>query len=116
VSQYVRSIVVKRDFEGDKVTVLFKPVKFVDALKYRNLDTSKLEEDDVPGLFDGFKGYVEKLSGLRTDDGLEVTLDEFFSLFYFSTLLIDVLEEWIERGAPKNPSLPGALQVASQPG
>ena len=116
MSQYVRSIVVKRDFEGDKVTVSFRPVKFFDAVKFRNIDTDNLKEDDVPTIFDDFKAYVENLAGLRAEDGSEVTVDEFFSQFYFSDLLLDVLSEWIERGAPANPRSPGALQGAPQPG
>lgn len=113
MSQYVRSIVVKRDFQGDKVTITFKPVKFFDAVKFRNIDTDNLKENDVPTIFNDFKAYVENLAGLRADDGSEVTVDEFFSLFYFSELLLDVLTEWISKGVPGNPSLPGALQVAS---
>lgn len=116
MSQYVRSIVVKRDFEGDKVTVSFRPVKFMDAVKFKNIDTDNLKEDAVAPIFNDFKSYVENLSGLRTDDGAEVTIDEFFSQFYFSSLLLDVLSEWIERGAPANPRLPGASQGAPQPG
>lgn len=116
MSQYVRSIVVKRQFQGDNVTVSFKPVKFVDALKFKNIDTSTLKEDEVPAIFDRLKAYVEHLSGLHADDGSDVTVDELFSQHYFFDLLLDVLTEWISRGTPRNPQLPGALPHAPQPG
>jgi hypothetical protein len=116
VSQYVRSIVVKRQFQGDSITVTFRPVKFVDALKFKNIDTNSMKDEDVSAIFEKFKGYVEHLTGLRADDGSEVTVDEFFSQHYFFELLLDVLTEWISRGTPRNPSSPGALQAASQPG
>jgi len=103
VSQYVRSIVVKRDFQGDKVTITFKPVKFFDALKFKNIDTSTMKDDDVPLVFDKFKSYVEHLSGLHADDGSDVSLDELFSQHYFFDLLLDVLTEWIGRGLPRDP-------------
>ena len=104
MSQYVRSIVVKRDFQGDKVTLALNPVGFGDALKFKNIDVGSLKEEDIPTIFDGLKKYVTSFTGLRTDDGAEVTLDEFFSAFYFSTLLIDMLTEWVGKGSPKNPS------------
>jgi hypothetical protein len=104
VSQYVRSIIVRRDFQGDKVVLALNPVGFGDALKFKNIDVNALKEEDIPAIFDGLKKYVTGLTGLRTDDGAEVTVDEFFSLFYFSTLLIDMLTEWVSRGSPQNPS------------
>jgi hypothetical protein len=116
VSQYVRSIVVKRDFENDKVVMALKPVGFGDALKFKNIDVDKLNEDDIPAIFGDLKKYVTSLTGLRSESGEEVTVDELFSVFYFSTLLIDMLTEWVGKGSPKNPSSPGASQGESQPG
>lgn len=116
MSQYVRSIVVKRDFENDKVVMALKPVGFGDALKFKNIDVENLKEDDIPEIFGSLKKYVTSLSGLKADDGTDVTMDEMFSDFYFSTLLIDMLTEWVGKGSPKNPSLPGASQGESQPG
>lgn len=107
MSQYVRSIVVKRDFQGDKVTLALNPVGFGDALKFKNIDVDALKEDDIPLIFGNLKNYVTALVGLHTDDGADVTIDEFFSLFYFSTLLIDMLTEWVAKGSPQNPSSPG---------
>jgi len=103
VSQYVRSIVVKRDFQDDKVTMTLKPVSFVDALKFKNIDVDNLKEDDIPTVFSNVKPYVTTLAGLRADDGTEVTVDELFSSFFFSTLLIDMLTEWVGKGSPQNP-------------
>lgn len=116
MSQYVRNIIVKREFQDDKVTVTFRPVEFVDALKFKNIAADELSEDDVPGIFNKLKAYVISLSGLRADDGSDVTVDEFFSLLYFNELLLDVLTEWVSRGSPKNPRLPGASHGASLPG
>jgi hypothetical protein len=116
VSQYVRSIVVKRDFENDKVVMALKPVGFADALKFKNIDVDNLKEDDIPEIFGSLKKYVTSLSGLKADDGSDVTTDEMFSDFYFSTLLIDMLTEWVGKGSPQNPSSPGASRVESLPG
>lgn len=103
MSRYVRSIVVKRDFEDDKVTLTLTPVGFGDALKFRNIDVQNLKEDDIPKIFGELKKYVTTLAGLRSDDGTEVTVDEFFTSFYFSTLLVDMLTEWVAKGSPQNP-------------
>jgi hypothetical protein len=104
VSQYVRSIVVKRDFQNDKVVMALRPVGFADALKFKNIDVNTLKEDDIPAIFGSLKKYVTSLSGLRADDGTDVTVDELFTDFFFSTLLIDMLTEWVGKGAPQNPS------------
>jgi len=104
VSQYVRSIVVKRDFEGDKVVMSMRPIGFIDALKFRGIDISALKEDDVPAIFGAMKKYVTSLTGLRADDGTEVSVDELFTDFYFWGLLIDMLTEWVGKGSPQNPS------------
>ena len=104
MSQYVRSIVVKRDFQNDNVVMALKPVGFGDALKFRNIDVSTLKEEDIPAIFGSMKKYVTSLSGMRADDGTDVNVDEMFTDFYFSTLLIDMLTEWVAKGSPQNPS------------
>jgi len=93
-----------------------KPVGFADAMKFKNIDVKNLKEDDIPDIFGALKKYVTSLSGLKADDGTEVTIEEMFADFYFSTLLIDMLTEWVGKGSPKNPSLPGASRDELQPG
>lgn len=104
MSQYVRSIAVKRTFQGDKVVLTLKPIKFIDAVKFRNIDTDALKEEEVQPIIDILKAYASGLTGLRAEDGEEVSLDEFFSLAFFSELMLDMLSEWIAGGLPKNPS------------
>ena len=108
MSQYVRSIVIKRDYQGDKVTLTLKPVGFVDAVKFRNLNGDTLKEEDVPTILGAIRPYVTGFAGLKADDGTDVELDEFFSAFCFSTLLFDMLTEWVTKGTPQNPRSPGA--------
>ena len=116
MSQYVRSIVVKRDYQGDKVTLTLKPVGFMDAVKFKNIDTDNLKEDEVPSILNMIRPYITCFSGLKADDGSDVSLDEFFSAFCFSALLFDMLTEWISKSTPQNPSSPGASQAESRPG
>jgi hypothetical protein len=108
VSEYVREIIVKRQFQGDNVTVVLKPVKFSDALKFSNLDVAKLSVAELGPMVQDMKGYITKLDGLKAHDASDVTADEMFESAYFAELVTDVLTEWIGRGLPSNPSSAGA--------
>jgi hypothetical protein len=104
VSGYVRNIVVKKDYEGDKVTITLNPIGFGDALKLKGLDPKTLSETDFIPLMEILKGYVVALSGLKADDASDISVEELFSKAYFVGLLTEVLEEWLKKGTPKDPS------------
>lgn len=108
MSGYVRDIIIKKRFQSDEVTVVLKPVRFADMLKFGELDTKSLKPAELVPMLQDMKGYVQKLSGLKAHDASDVTVDEFFDSAYFIELLTDVLMEWIERGTPANPSSAGA--------
>ena len=102
--------------QGDKVTLTLKPVNFMDAVKFKNIDTDNLKDEEVPAILGMIKPYITGFAGLKADDGSDVTLDELFSAFCFSALLFDMLTEWVSKGAPQNPLSPGASQGESRPG
>lgn len=116
MSGYVRNIVIKREFEGDNVTIALKPAEFGDMLNFGKIDAKNLNKDELVLMFTKLKAYVAGLSGLKAGDASDVSVDELFSAAYFTGFLTDVLAEWLEKALPANPSSPGASQVESQPG
>jgi hypothetical protein len=115
VSSYVRDIVIKRQFQDDAVTIVMRPVKFGDALRFSEIDTGKLAPKDLLPFMNDMKGYVKTLAGLKANDASEVTTDELFEAAYFLDFLTGVLEEWLEKSIPSNPSSAGASPNGLQP-
>jgi hypothetical protein len=115
VSKYVRDIVIKKQFEEDLVTVVLRPMKFGDALRFAELDTEKMSPKEVIPFMETMKGYVKTLSGLKTHDAADVTVDELFESTYFLDFLTDVLVEWLEKSTPSNPPSAGASRSEPQP-
>lgn len=108
MSGYVREIVIKKDFQDDKVTVVMLPAKFQDMLSIADLDLKKLSTKDFAPIMKLARPYLKTLSGLKAHDASEVSADEFFDNAYFLELLTDVLIEWIDKALPANPPSPGA--------
>ena len=108
MSGYVREIVVKREFQGDHVTIVLSPLKFADALKFSEADFKHLKPQELGPIVQDMKGYVKRLDGLKADDASPVAIDEMFESAFFSELVTDILTEWVERGLPQNPQSAGA--------
>jgi hypothetical protein len=115
VSGYVRDIVIKKDWDGDKVTLVLRPVSFDDMLAVSNIlvnGKAIIPVADLRTFLARMKPYTKTLSGLKAYDGSEVSIDELFDTAYFIELLTDVIAEWLEKGIPANPSSPGASLTA----
>lgn len=115
MSSYVRDIVIKRQFQEDAVTIVMRPVKFGDALRFSEIDTTRLAPKDLVPFMNDMKGYVKTFSGLKANDATDVTIDELFEAAYFLDFLTGVLEEWLEKSIPTNPPSAGALPNGLQP-
>jgi len=108
VSGYVRDIVIKRTWDGDHVTIVMNPAKFVDVLGMGNIDKETFAAKQLPEFADKLKRYTKTLSGLKAHDASDVTIDELYDSAYFIDLVTDVLTEWLDKATPTNPSSPGA--------
>jgi hypothetical protein len=115
VSGYVRDIVIKRQFQEDAVTIVMRPVKFGDALKFSEIETGKLSPKDMAPFLLDMKSYVKTLSGLKAHDASDVTVEELFESAYFLEFLTEVLEEWLDKSIPSNPPSAGASPNGLQP-
>jgi hypothetical protein len=114
VSKYLRSTLFETTFDGDKVSVMLKPIKQRDAL--RLFAASKAPEADGASLLSIYAElvpiYAEDLNGLRASDGTAVSMSEVTRDMYFSSLLIEIGNALIATGKPVDPKAPASQPAA----
>lgn len=108
MSGYVRDIIIKRQWQGDDVTIVMKPAKFVDLMGFGKFDRGTFAQEQLPAFSEKLKGYTKTLSGLKAHDASEISVDEFYENAYFIELVTEVLSEWLGKATPSNPPSPGA--------
>lgn len=106
MSGYVRDVVIKKQWDGDKVTFVLKPIgtgEMLGVTQFLNDGKLNLPVSELPKFLEQMKPFTKKVDGLKTHDAAEVTLDELYEAAYFFPLLTDVAIEWISKGTPENP-------------
>lgn len=134
---YSKHIVSKRTFDGDEITVVMKPLKFLDMLKIDGplLDTSEastllknttdlnerkeIEQKVGDGsvklievAYEILPRYVVSVEGLHAADGTKLGPDDLFESSYFTELLSKLLVELRNRSVPQDPPSPGVPSTA----
>jgi len=104
VGRYVRQFDVTVTHDGEQIVATLKPAKFCDVMSLNGLTDEGLA-----------KAFQEKLSenivemkGPLDAAGVQVPKEEFLSVAYFMTAVMELGTAWLERAVPQNPSSPGA--------
>ena len=100
MSGYLRNVIYTGQFDGDTVTVVMRPLELGDALKLRQLPA---DSDQVSVLAELLSRYVLSVSGLRANDGTEVTKEEMLAGSYFAQLMANAAMELLNSASPKSP-------------
>lgn len=111
MSGYIRDIVIKTRWDGDDITVVMKPAKFVDLFRFTRYLVDgkvKIPVEELASVLEATKSNVTSLTGLRTHDAKNVTVDELFGGAYFFELAQEIMAEWLAKASPANPPSPGA--------
>lgn len=116
MSRYVRSATETIEFDGDKVTVVIKPMTFVDCAKAINVRTlsSPAEVSELIGEL--LPKYVSSISGLRDAAGAEIGIDIVASDMYFSKLAGLILGSCVKISVLRDPQQPDEQSAPSSPG
>lgn len=109
MGKFIKSIVIKTEFDGDNVTMTVRPMDQATAIKLRNIqrkDPSGAPNDEgMNTMLSSFSEHLESVEGVTDADGNEVVLGEIKSSAYFIGLLSHGAIEWSSRSIPG--SVPG---------
>lgn len=95
MGKFVRSIVIKEDFEGETATITCRPMTRMEALKLQ-----KIEDEDFGGMVALLDPAIEKFEGLTDAAGAVITREDFLGNAYFLPLLAKVSAKWSEASVP----------------
>ena len=99
MSRYTREFDVKVRFDGEELVARCKAATTVQAKKLQ--DAKPEEADSVAALADCLRESIVSLSGINDAAGSAITIDEFLSLGYFMTAMLEVGSQWLTRSLPQ---------------
>ena len=106
MSRYVAQTVKTFEFDGDTVTVVFKPLSYGDMLALRAIGHDEVKFFAEAGRI--LPAVVSSLSGLRDAAGNDVTLATVIEQGYFAALVGQIIAAMVSASVPGNPQPPAA--------
>lgn len=104
MSNYLRQVVFKTQFDGDEVTLVMNPLPMADALRLRS--TPQTQEAVVTAFADILGRQLVSVAGLRAADGTDIPKEELLRDAYFTSLVTDAGSELFRHAMPQNPKQP----------
>lgn len=104
MSRYVRNIIFKDEFDGDKVKLTMTPLTLDEIFKLR----AGGAEAAATAAVDAVRAHLVKIEGLSAADGTPIENEEVLRDAYFSGLVAAAGMELMRNASPQNPPTPAS--------
>lgn len=101
---YVRQFDITVMHDGEPIVATLKPAKFGEVMSLNGLNNEGLAKAFQEALAEN----IVEMKGPLDAAGVQVPKEEFLSVAYFMTAVMELGTKWLERAVPQNPPSPGA--------